>query len=606
MMNKKLKYMIAITIVVGSISQITAQSSEFLDINNVKAKVNANNYLFNDPSSSSAGYEYPINSGKNTIYSLNLMLLGQDVNGQLKGNLPKFVNSSDLHAGPIMNPSEYATSAQVWDRVWKIDCSTIQTFKNWHQAGIDDAVNGTTTQATNFPGYVIPSSILDWPAHGDISKGQNWHIAPFFDKDQDGFYDPTSGDYPLIKGDQAIFFVYNDERKTLLAPKVGTEVRVMVYAFGNTLDSALENTIFVNYEIINRSSYTLSDVHVALDVDFDIGGPMDDYVGSDVERASFYAFNGDGFDADENGILGYGNNLAAQSVVVLNGPWLDSDGTDSPYTINMQDAIDSNGYVYDYCNLGFGDGIVDNERSSLDNFINYGVTGVQGAPNTALDYYNYSRGLWKDGSPMVYGGNGHTSGGGIVPAKYAYTGVSDPWTWGTQGVATNPLNWSEINEGNVPGDRKGIGSMGPFTMQPGAVNRIDIALVSAIDYAGGGNQAPLSIMNERIDSVRSYFCNGLISNCASGVFSTSIASETSNEKSMVIAPNPFINNFSLSYKSETNSATLSIYNLVGEKIMSQNITQEKTNIDLSNQPNGIYLITIIDGVNMVTKKIIKQ
>ena len=47
--------MIAITIVVGSISQITAQSSEFLDINNVKAKVNANNYLFNDPSSSSAG-----------------------------------------------------------------------------------------------------------------------------------------------------------------------------------------------------------------------------------------------------------------------------------------------------------------------------------------------------------------------------------------------------------------------------------------------------------------------------------------------------------------------------------------------------------------------
>ena len=127
MMNKKLKYMIAITIVVGSISQISALQSEFLDINNVKAKVNANNYLFNDPSSSSAGYEYPINSWKNTIQSLNLMLLGQDINGQLKGNLPKFVNSSDLHAGPIMNPSDYARSAQVWDRVWKIDCSTIQT-----------------------------------------------------------------------------------------------------------------------------------------------------------------------------------------------------------------------------------------------------------------------------------------------------------------------------------------------------------------------------------------------------------------------------------------------------------------------------------------------
>jgi len=605
-MNLQLKHKILFVIAIISVNQLVAQTSEFLDVNNVKARINANNYLFNDPTGSSVGYEYPINSGKSTIYSMNLMLLGQDINGQLKGNLPQLINSSDLHAGPIMNPSEYATSAQAWDRVWKVDCSTIQTFKDWYQAGVDDVLNGTNTQVTNFPGYSIPQSIIDWPAHGDVSKGQALLIAPFFDMNGDNIYDPSSGDYPLIKGDQAIFFVYNDERDFALAPKIRSEVRVMAYAFGNTLDSALENTIFVNYEIINYSTFHVLDTYVAFDVDFDIGNYSDDFVGSDVQRASFYAYNGDSFDEDASGLLGYGSNLASQSVVILNGPWLDNDGVDNPYTIFMQDAIDSNGYVYDYCGLGFGDGIVDNERSSLDYFINYGGGGAQGTPVSALDYYNYTRGIWRDGSTLVYGGNGHSIGGGVVPAKYAYTGISDPWTWGTQGVVTNPLNWSEINEGNVPSDRKGIGSMGGFSLQPGAVNRIDIALVSAIDYTGSGNQAPLTIMNERIDSVRSYFCNNQISSCASGGFSTAIKTEEIDNKILVIAPNPFTNSFSVNYKLDGKQATLSIYNLIGEQIMTQKIIKETNVVDLSNQPSGVYFVTITAENNIISKKIVRQ
>ncbi|PIZ05521.1 MAG: hypothetical protein COY57_06840, partial [Flavobacteriales bacterium CG_4_10_14_0_8_um_filter_32_5] len=63
-------------------------------------------------------------------------------------------------------------------------------------AGLDDVANGTTTQATNFPGYQIPDVILNWPAHGDPSLGQDWHLAPFYDRDGDDFYDPSQGDYP--------------------------------------------------------------------------------------------------------------------------------------------------------------------------------------------------------------------------------------------------------------------------------------------------------------------------------------------------------------------------------------------------------------------------
>jgi len=36
--------------------------------------------------------------------------------------------------------------------------------------------------------------------------GQSEKIAPFYDNNNDGIYDPMAGDYPQIKGDQALFF----------------------------------------------------------------------------------------------------------------------------------------------------------------------------------------------------------------------------------------------------------------------------------------------------------------------------------------------------------------------------------------------------------------
>ncbi len=606
-MKTRINYLLVLIMSCATLTQISAQSFEYLDINDVRARINVNDFIFNDPTNGLPSYEYPKNSGKNTVFAANLMVLGLDLSSQLYGMVPQINNSTDLYAGPIMNPSEYATSAQIWDRVWKINCSTIQTFKDWYQAGVDDAANGTSTQLSNFPGYVIPQSILDWPAHGDVSKGQAFIIAPFFDYDSDGFYNPASGDYPLIKGDQAIFFVYNNERPLWSIAPNKMEVRVMAYAYGNTLDSALNSTTFLSYEIINRSTITLNNVYIGLDTDLDIGGSSDDFIGSDVARSSFYGYNGDSFDADANGILGYGNNLAAQSIVFLNGPFLDNDGIDNPLTPIIQDVLDSNGSAYPCTGMGFGDGIVDNETFGLENFMQYdNFGGPQGFPSSGVDFYNYLRGVWKDGSQLVYGGNGHFSGGGTVPANYIYSGNSDPLFYSTSGVTATPLSWSESGTGNPPGDRKGIGSMGPYTLQPGAVNRIDFALVSAVDYTGSGPQASLTIMNERVDSIRSYFCNGLVSNCASGPFTTAIKTHTQNQSNMVIAPNPFTNQFSFSYELENESATLLIFNLLGEQIMSQTITQKTTTLNLSQHPNGVYFVTIVDGINRVSKKVIKN
>ena len=66
------------------------------------------------------------------------------------------------------------------------------------------------------PGYIIPNDILNWPAHGDTTLGNSLgmlpYIAPFIDVDNDDIYNPSQGDYPCIKGDEAVYIVMNDKQ----------------------------------------------------------------------------------------------------------------------------------------------------------------------------------------------------------------------------------------------------------------------------------------------------------------------------------------------------------------------------------------------------------
>jgi len=592
-----------ITLIIGvlSIFPVGAQTFEHLDINNINARINANSYLFHNPDSSSSSYEFPANSGINSIFSARLNLASTDVNGQVIGHIP-FTGVVGPHAGPIMNPSDYATSGPAWDKVWKIDCSTIETFKEWYSCSED----ANCDASANFPGYQIPQSILEWPAHGVSALGQSSQIAPFFDTDGDDFYDPNVGDYPLIKGNQAIFFIYNAKRTQSILPSVQIEFRGLAYAYGNTGDSALDNTIFIDYEVINRSTATLANAQLGFDVDFDLGNASDDFIASDVARSAFYAYNGDSNDEDGPGSLGYGANLAAQGVVFLNGGFQDNDGLDNPLTQNIQNAIDSAGSPYPNLGIGYGDGIVDNEQFGLTNFLAYSNnTGLTGQAVSAINYYHQTNGKWNDGTSMVWGGTGHLSSGGTVNSNMLFPGDSDPLLWSTQGINTPTSNWSEVSEANPQGDRKGVGSVGPVTLEPGQVQKLTIALVSARDYSSSGPQAAVNIMKERIDSIHSYFRTGILTECIPSI-STGIQDEKAKENNLLIYPSPFNNQFTLNYSLENNTAILAIYNVVGKIIKTQTVTQNSTVVDLSKQPSGFYFITITDGDKKMSQKIIKQ
>ena len=46
----------------------------------------------------------------------------------------------------------------------------------------------------------INDNILNWPASGNAfnEKVANHKLASFYDHNEDGIYDPTSGDYPIL------------------------------------------------------------------------------------------------------------------------------------------------------------------------------------------------------------------------------------------------------------------------------------------------------------------------------------------------------------------------------------------------------------------------
>jgi hypothetical protein len=50
-----------------------------------------------------------------------------------------------------------------------------------------------------------------------------------------------------------------------------------------------------------------------------------------------------------------------------------------------------------------------------------------------------------------------------------------------------------------------------------------------------------------------------------------------------------------------------VYNSVGQIVLRESVTQDKTSLNIAKEANGIYFLKVIDGNKTVTfKKIIKQ
>ena len=542
---------------------------KYLELNNVRCRINTGGDMWWDFESSQ--YEIPKGSKKMSMFSAALWIGGIDANGQLKLAAQRYRQVGvDFWPGPLTTDGTAAISTETCaahDKIYYITRSEVDDFNAWW----DDKASK--------PNYQIPSSILEWPAHGDESLGQSYYLAPFFDRNGDGVYDPVNdGDYPyydmsnelchtktptaegngilvdqVIKGDATLWWVFNDKGNIHTETKgqpIGLEIRAQAFAFAT--NDEINNMTFYSYEIINRSTYRLTNTYFSQWVDTDLGYAYDDYVGCDVMRGLGYCYNGT--QVDGNGqAWAYGDQPPAIGVDFFQGPYLDPDGFDNPSFKPVYDAtgkilqgptffsncdmvlrdstmasvtytIDSLGSPKDSMNVfvnaaaingvNFGNGIVDDERFGMRRFVYHnnntsGVPAYMTDPETAPQYYNFLRSIWKDGTQMLYGGNGHLSSGATGPECYfMFPGESDICNWGTRGVIpSGSKKWTEVTAGNQPGDRRFMESAGPFTLEPGAVNYITVGIPWA-RAVSGGPEASVRLLQSVDDK-----CQMLFDNC---------------------------------------------------------------------------------------------
>jgi hypothetical protein len=556
-----------------------------LNLNNVRARINTGGDMWWDLLDV-ARYFIPKNSLKTSMFSASLWIGGLDVNGQLKLAAQRYRgNGNDYWPGPLSIDGTASVDPETctkYDKHFKITRSEIDQFVAWF------------SDPASFPDYTIPRSILEWPAHGDISKNQSYYLAPFWDQDGDGNYDPYQGDYPyydldnslcprnpenigkppaptmegmlgivqggiladqVIKGDQTLWWVFNDKgnihSETQGAP-IGLEIRAQAFAFAT--NDEINNMTFYSYEIINRSTFRLTETYFSQWVDTDLGDAWDDYVGCDVQRGLGYCYNGkavDGTGKDDH----YGVQPPAVGVDFFQGPYMDPDGLDNPKVGldgTMICDVSING-------INFGDSIVDNERFGMRRFVYHNNLGGYWAmtdPEDAAEYYNLLRGIWKDGIKMRYGGNAHPNSGATGPdCDFMFPADTDPCNWGTGGIQPagfitgaggSGVKWTEETAGNEPYDRRFMQSAGPFTLEPGAVNYITVGIPWARASSGGpfASVELLRIVDDK--------CQALFDNCFKVVDGPDapdlVAQELDREVILFLSNRKTSNNYLEAYK----------------------------------------------------------
>ncbi len=551
------------------------ENCKYLGRNQVKAGVRSFGTLFWD-GQGKARYEVPVGNGTHSLFATSIWVGGYETNSeQLHFSAERFNQGGfdetssfyyDFLTGPLTDGSigvqglcDTATSID-FNKIWKIDKSDIL-------AHISNIENNTS--------YYVSPDLYSWPGNGPAGYADI--LAPFYDSDSDGIYEPYDGDYPELVGDQMLWWITND----VIAPHsstdgmpMGIELQYTFYAFNvenpsDDLEDLINYQTFLNVKITNRSVIDYDSVFIGLFTDIDLGYAGDDYIGCDVQRSSFFAYNGDDFDESTSGVFGYGENTPVQTVTVLNGPYSHPDNND----IKLSKFI--------YFNNGSGN------PATQD-------------PNSAIEYYNYLTGSWLDNSPLCYGGTGHTAGGGNpdIPTSYMFPGspTSDPIGWGQGGVPQD--DWSEETAMNAPGDRRGVGSIGPINLDSDQTVEIDILFGFIQNANSTKSKGPLDY-GPKLDSLISWYNNGTIPSNYNPELSMGFSNTVMNSN-IKIYPNP---TNGLLHIDASNITNVSVFSIDGKLIDSFG---KKSEIDLSQFSNGMYLISIETENERIVEKVMKK
>jgi photosystem II stability/assembly factor-like uncharacterized protein len=231
-----------------------------LDGNNISTYMSyAGVFDQNRFTSNTPGFEWPINSGKNVIFTTGLSASCM-INGQLAQTMCSY--AGEYYPGAILNGQFYDSSMFKIYKVIRAGGSSQPDWQNW--------------------GCMVP------------------YGAPFVDVNNNGTYEPLI-DTPGVKNaTQTIFVCLTDINPNshssgegfgggITNPLMGIELHLTKWAYSFI---SYNDVVFTKFVIINKGGQTWNRTHFAIVSDPDVGSPDDDFVGCDTVRNMGYAYNG--------------------------------------------------------------------------------------------------------------------------------------------------------------------------------------------------------------------------------------------------------------------------------------------------------------------------
>lgn len=522
------------------------------------------------------------------IYNQNEICLAYTDHNTVINSIVKYSNAMVETPGPYTNANDYD---EIQESKYNRTCHV--TLKMIHDH-LDSVASGSST-------YIPVDGIRNWPGNGDISIGQAAIIAPFADANQNGIYEPMLGDYPIIYGDNCYFSVShrNDSENSNQA----LEYHSYIYTQSCDTSDLYNEVLMRKLKIISRS-VAIDSLYFGLFVDGDLGGSMDDYIGSNVDLGMGYFYNGDLYDDDYMGNIGFHDTLGAIGLMVLKGLPQENDELDNAFGVMPGQSV--NGY-------GYGDGIIDNECTGMSSFLPYFPSNDLDEDGICTSWRHMLSGIKGNGDTIYYGYNNslHDS----IATRYAYPWVNDQYHFGTGGIDPG-YSWSEkefsgpISGTNSPGERVITMGFGKSKLALNESIEIEYAFLATRENQPSTSiYQPLTKLFNKGHGLRSAYlsnegpCGTSFDQVPSDLGVDELMMDT--QPTIIVYPNPNDGVFQISAVAPE-GGTVQIFDINGKLLEEITNYQENTPISVSHLEGHLFIVRISDKNQSVTRKIIKR
>lgn len=340
-----------------------------------------------------------------SVYSSTINITAEQVNG-IVGHADLYPSGMRVISGPYETGT---TPDPEFEKFW--------TVRDWEILALLEDYNDNGTID------ITPSeNILKWPGRGNLFstalEGIEWpdrDLAPFFDRNNDGIYNPYDGDYPLMDPScpekipaEMIWVIFH-----VLSSKF--EFHKLLYAFRSDSDEILNHTVFARVSTICLYD-SVSGAIFSLFNDFDLGCSQDDYVGTSAADNTVYVYNQSRKDLSPCHNSGGPVNAfkipaPIQSITCLNR------------------NIDGSMVCY---NSAIGAQFTD--------------------PDNLTEFKRYQSSIWKNGFPLTYGDTGYDSSS-IQVTKFIFPDPpsdSNGWSMAhSKIIGTDPRIFLNIDLGDM-------------------------------------------------------------------------------------------------------------------------------------------------------------